>query len=119
MSQLYSQDISIAVGQNVPLRREEIPVQFSGSAVRLRLADYSPVHFPCPVGGRVNGVGTVVRCRLLYSTLIAAPRLLPQVPLSYYVFNGLLLLLQLLHIVWSYMIVQSLGLAFQSGMVNR
>lgn len=59
----------------------------------------------------------VYRCSLLYSTLITTPRYFLQLPLSYYLFNALLLLLQLLHIVWSYMIVQSLWIGWKGGMV--
>uniref|UniRef100_A0A914UXQ2 TLC domain-containing protein n=1 Tax=Plectus sambesii TaxID=2011161 RepID=A0A914UXQ2_9BILA len=56
--------------------------------------------------------------RLVYSTLFRAPHLVAQLPLSYYLFNGLLLLLQVLHIVWSFMIVQSLWIGWQGGMAN-
>ncbi|XP_055842170.1 ceramide synthase 6 [Episyrphus balteatus] len=43
--------------------------------------------------------------RIIYSSSIEAPAILPMFP-AYYIFNGLLILLLLLHIVWTYMIVK-------------
>ena len=80
--------------------------------------------FPCAVGCLTLSQNDSIwkqwgdnRCRLVHSTLIAGPAIIQQVPLSYYLFNGLLLLLQLLHIVWSFMIVQSLWIGWKGGMV--
>lgn len=43
--------------------------------------------------------------RIIYSSSIEAPSILPMFP-AYYIFNGLLILLLLLHIVWTYMIMK-------------
>jgi len=43
--------------------------------------------------------------RIIYSTSIEAPRILPMFP-AYYIFNSLLIALLILHCVWTYMILQ-------------
>lgn len=42
---------------------------------------------------------------VLYSTMLEAPALIVWFPV-YYIFNSLLLVLQVLHILWSYMITR-------------
>jgi len=43
--------------------------------------------------------------RIIYSTSVEAPRILPLYPV-YYIFNSLLIMLLILHLVWTYMILQ-------------
>lgn len=43
--------------------------------------------------------------RIIYSTSIEAPQILPMYPV-YYIFNTLLILLLGLHLIWTYMILQ-------------
>ncbi|KPJ05826.1 LAG1 longevity assurance-like 6 [Papilio xuthus] len=51
---------------------------------------------------------------LLWSTWIRAPMLLPMFP-AYYIFNSLLLLLLMLHVVWTYLILQMAYRTIQAG----
>ncbi|GAB0093945.1 ceramide synthase 5 [Sergentomyia squamirostris] len=55
--------------------------------------------------------------RILYSTSIEAPRILPMFP-AYYIFNSLLILLLVLHVVWTYLILQIAYRALQSGQME-
>lgn len=43
--------------------------------------------------------------RIIYSTSVEAPLILPMYPV-YYIFNSLLIALLLLHLMWTYMILQ-------------
>lgn len=42
---------------------------------------------------------------IIYSTSIEAPKIVPMFP-AYYIFNGLLILLLILHIFWTYLILK-------------
>jgi hypothetical protein len=55
--------------------------------------------------------------RILYSTTVEAPQILPMFP-AYYIFNSLLVLLLLLHIGWTYLIIQIAIKALKSGQVS-
>jgi sphingoid base N-palmitoyltransferase len=55
--------------------------------------------------------------RILYSTTVEAPEILPMFP-AYYIFNSLLLLLLLLHIGWTYLIFQVAAKALKAGQVS-
>ena len=44
-------------------------------------------------------------CSVLYSTMLEAPALIAWFPV-YYIFNGLLMVLQVLHVLWSCMIAR-------------
>ena len=43
--------------------------------------------------------------RIIYSSSVEAPQILPMYPV-YYIFNSLLMALLVLHLIWSYMILQ-------------
>uniref|UniRef100_A0A6B2EE38 Protein transporter n=1 Tax=Phlebotomus kandelakii TaxID=1109342 RepID=A0A6B2EE38_9DIPT len=55
--------------------------------------------------------------RLLYSTSVEAPGILPMFP-AYYIFNSLLILLLVLHVVWTYLILQIAYRALQCGQMD-
>ncbi|XP_059622699.1 ceramide synthase 6 [Phlebotomus argentipes] len=55
--------------------------------------------------------------RILYNTSVEAPRILPMFP-AYYIFNSLLILLLILHVVWTYLILQIAYRAVQSGQME-
>lgn len=56
-------------------------------------------------------------CFRLFSTCFDAKLIVPMFP-AYYIFNSLLLLLLLLHIIWTYFILKVCYRAIQSGKVN-
>lgn len=53
---------------------------------------------------------------MCYSTSIEAPKIVPMFP-AYYIFNSLLILLLLLHAIWTYLILQIAYRAFHAGQV--
>ncbi|XP_055693041.1 ceramide synthase 5 [Lutzomyia longipalpis] len=55
--------------------------------------------------------------RILYNTSVEAPRILPMFP-AYYIFNSLLVLLLVLHVVWTYLILQIAYTAVKSGQME-
>uniref|UniRef100_U5EU05 Putative schlank n=1 Tax=Corethrella appendiculata TaxID=1370023 RepID=U5EU05_9DIPT len=55
--------------------------------------------------------------RIIYSTSIEAPKIVPMFP-AYYIFNGLLILLLVLHIGWTYLIIQIAIKALKSGQME-
>lgn len=55
--------------------------------------------------------------RIIYSSSVEAPQILPMFP-AYYIFNSLLIMLLLLHIVWTYMILKIAYNSLKSGMVS-
>lgn len=55
--------------------------------------------------------------RIIYSSSVEAPQILPMFP-AYYIFNTLLILLLVLHICWTYLIVQIAVKAIKSGQVG-
>lgn len=56
--------------------------------------------------------------RIIYSTSIEAPSILPMFP-AYYIFNSLLILLLLLHIAWTYLILKIAYDSLKSGKVRQ
>lgn len=56
--------------------------------------------------------------RIIYSTSIEAPSILPMFP-AYYIFNSLLIALQALHIYWTYLILQIVINSLRAGQVSR
>ncbi|XP_022903944.2 ceramide synthase 5 [Onthophagus taurus] len=54
---------------------------------------------------------------IIHNTSIVAPTLLPMFP-AYYIFNGLLLLLLTLHIVWTYLILKIAYKALNAGQME-
>ena len=56
--------------------------------------------------------------RIIYSTSVEAPSILPMFP-AYYIFNSLLILLLLLHIGWTYLIMQIVVKAIRAGQVGH
>nr|AEZ67822.1 AGAP001761-PA [Anopheles merus] len=55
--------------------------------------------------------------RIIYSSSVEAPQILPMFP-AYYIFNTLLILLLVLHICWTYLIVQIAVKAIKSGQME-
>lgn len=55
--------------------------------------------------------------RIIYSTSVEAPSILPMFP-AYYIFNTLLILLLVLHIGWTYLIIQIAIKAIKSGQME-
>uniref|UniRef100_A0A182FA92 Uncharacterized protein n=1 Tax=Anopheles albimanus TaxID=7167 RepID=A0A182FA92_ANOAL len=55
--------------------------------------------------------------RVIYSSSVEAPQILPMFP-AYYIFNTLLILLLVLHICWTYLIVQIAVKAIKSGQME-
>lgn len=55
--------------------------------------------------------------RIIYSSSVEAPSILPMFP-AYYIFNTLLILLLVLHIGWTYLIIQIAVKAIRSGQVS-
>lgn len=54
---------------------------------------------------------------ILYSTTIDAPQIVEMFP-AYYLFNGLLSMLLVLHVIWTYFILKILYKAFHTGKVS-
>ncbi|XP_024869551.1 ceramide synthase 6 isoform X2 [Temnothorax curvispinosus] len=54
---------------------------------------------------------------IIYSTSIEAPKIVPMFP-AYYIFNSLLILLLLLHAIWTYVILQIAYRAFNAGQME-
>ena len=54
---------------------------------------------------------------ILYSTTIEAPQIVEMFP-AYYIFNGLLSILLVLHVIWTYFILKIIYKAMYSGKVN-
>ncbi|XP_031637328.1 ceramide synthase 6 [Contarinia nasturtii] len=52
--------------------------------------------------------------RIIYSSTVEAPRILPMFP-AYYIFNSLLILLLCLHVAWTYMILKIAHNSLKSG----
>jgi ceramide synthetase len=52
--------------------------------------------------------------RIIYSTSVEAPEILPMYPV-YYIFNSLLIALLVLHLIWTYMILQIVVQTFKAG----
>lgn len=55
--------------------------------------------------------------RIIYSSTVEAPQILPMYPV-YYIFNSLLIMLLLLHFVWTYMILQVLIQTIKAGQME-
>uniref|UniRef100_A0A336MAZ5 CSON008488 protein n=2 Tax=Culicoides sonorensis TaxID=179676 RepID=A0A336MAZ5_CULSO len=55
--------------------------------------------------------------RIIYSSSVEAPQILPMFP-AYYIFNSMLLLLLLLHIGWTYLIFQIAVQALRAGQMD-
>lgn len=55
--------------------------------------------------------------RVIYSTSIEAPRIVPMFP-AYYIFNSMLLVLLCLHVAWTYMILKIAHNSLKSGKVS-
>lgn len=55
--------------------------------------------------------------RIIYSSSVEAPRILPMFP-AYYIFNSLLCMLLCLHVAWTYVILQIAHTALKSGQVR-
>ena len=53
---------------------------------------------------------------ILYSTTIEAPQIVEMFP-AYYIFNGLLFILLVLHVIWTYFILKIIYKAMYSGKV--
>ncbi|XP_070064991.1 ceramide synthase 6 isoform X3 [Drosophila virilis] len=56
--------------------------------------------------------------RIIYSSSVEAPRILPMFP-AYYIFNSLLLMLLVLHVIWTYMILKIVVDSLQKGLLRR
>ncbi|KAF7988587.1 hypothetical protein HCN44_001160 [Aphidius gifuensis] len=54
---------------------------------------------------------------IIYSTSITAPQIVPMFP-AYYIFNSLLILLFVLHIIWTWMIVKVAYKSFTAGVME-
>jgi len=54
---------------------------------------------------------------IIYNTSIEAPQILPMFP-AYYIFNGLLLLLLVLHVFWTYLILKIAYKALNAGQME-
>lgn len=54
--------------------------------------------------------------RIIYSSSVEAPRIVPMFP-AYYIFNSLLIALQCLHIFWTYLILQIVMNSLRAGQV--
>ena len=54
---------------------------------------------------------------ILYSTTIEAPQIVEMFP-AYYIFNGLLSILLVLHVIWTYFILKIIYKAMYSGKVR-
>lgn len=55
--------------------------------------------------------------RIIYSTTVEAPSILPMYPV-YYIFNSLLIMLLGLHLIWTYMILQIVVQTFKVGKMD-
>ncbi|XP_016986995.1 ceramide synthase 6 [Drosophila rhopaloa] len=55
--------------------------------------------------------------RIIYSSSVEAPRILPMFP-AYYIFNSLLLMLLVLHVIWTYMILKIVVDSLQKGLMS-
>jgi sphingoid base N-palmitoyltransferase len=55
--------------------------------------------------------------RIIYSTSIEAPSILPMYPV-YYIFNSLLIALLVLHLIWTYMILQIVVQTIRAGQME-
>ncbi|XP_064538875.1 ceramide synthase 6 isoform X2 [Drosophila montana] len=55
--------------------------------------------------------------RIIYSASVEAPRILPMFP-AYYIFNSLLLMLLVLHVIWTYMILKIVVDSLQKGLMS-
>lgn len=55
--------------------------------------------------------------RVIYSSSVEAPQIVPMFP-AYYIFNSMLLMLLLLHFAWTYMILQIVHSSLKSGKVS-
>lgn len=53
-----------------------------------------------------------------FSTSVTAPQIVPMFP-AYYIFNSLLILLFVLHVIWTWMIVKVAYKSFTAGVVNN
>ena len=53
----------------------------------------------------------------IFSSVVEAPQILPMFP-AYYIFNGLLILLLILHIAWTYLILLIVKSSLKSGQVS-
>lgn len=69
----------------------------SNSSWRLSILDYKKVRQKQLIYQKSQ--------KFSFSTSIEAPKLVPMFP-AYYIFNGLLILLLLLHIFWTYLILK-------------
>ncbi len=56
--------------------------------------------------------------RIIYSSSVEAPRILPMYPV-YYIFNSLLIALLVLHLIWTYMILQIVIQTIRAGQMER
>ncbi|KAG5682487.1 hypothetical protein PVAND_011838 [Polypedilum vanderplanki] len=55
--------------------------------------------------------------RIIYSSTIEAPQILPMYPV-YYIFNSLLIMLLVLHLIWTYMILQVVVQTIKAGQME-
>lgn len=55
--------------------------------------------------------------RIIYSSSVEAPQILPMYPV-YYIFNSLLMALLVLHLIWSYMILQIVIQTIRAGQME-
>lgn len=55
--------------------------------------------------------------RIIYSGAVEAPRIVPMFP-AYYIFNSLLIMLLVLHLIWTYMILQIVVQTIKAGQME-
>jgi hypothetical protein len=55
--------------------------------------------------------------RIIYSSTVEAPQILPMYPV-YYIFNSLLIMLLVLHLIWTYMILQVVVQTIKAGQME-
>jgi ceramide synthetase len=55
--------------------------------------------------------------RIIYSSTVEAPQILPMYPV-YYIFNSLLIMLLVLHFIWTYMILQVVVQTIKAGQME-
>lgn len=78
---------------------------------------YRYVNLKLPIRTSPFNKSVLISIFLTCSTCIGAKEIVPMFP-AYYIFNSLLLMLLLLHVIWTYFILKVLYRAILSGQVN-
>lgn len=113
------------VGQDCQIRGLAAYLWFSFCHICARLVRHSPCYFPIQVTKTKHIIKKFINLkfffltyRVIYTTTYEGPAIVGEFP-AYKIFNGFLFVLQVLHIIWFYMICRVAYKAIAMGKVDK